>query len=145
VTSRNSSLPLVGRAQRRERLLEDTHLVGGCRDRRHVDDGARVAGSQGRCDGAHDANESSAFALRLALGDPVVTAGEAEALAVERNEAERQLSGLESFAPLRLLDQSMKRLSKPVRLDRAQRIAQRRIGQSSPDAEHAPSGDSAAR
>jgi hypothetical protein len=93
----NSSISL---AQRVERLLEDAHLVGVRWDGRHVDDGfCGRRGERGR-DGAHDASERGVFALRLPLGVPVVRTGNAEAFAVERNDAEGQVIGLESLSSI---------------------------------------------
>ena len=69
---------------------------------------------------------------------PVVRAWNAEPLAVERNDAERQLIGLECLSAMCFAHQSVERRAKLVWLDRTQRIAQRRVGQSPPNTQQPP-------
>jgi hypothetical protein len=76
----------------------------------------------------------------LALGVPVVGGGDAEALAVERSDAEGKLIWLERLSSLGASDQRVQRFSEVVRLDRAERIAQRGVRHAPVDAEQAPDG-----
>ena len=76
----------------------------------------------------------------VALGIPVIGARNAEVLAVEGGDAERQRIGRECLTPMSRANDRVQRLPHVTRFDHFERIPERRVRHAAPDAEQTPNG-----